>query len=209
MMVKSEKNWWNQAPALMQAAERIRGTDELKRLFLCGWGMRHLPQKAAYLRNPRALQEIIMLYAEADRILENVPTELAIRWRAICLTRLGVVLHVLGRYNEALAQHKKAIELNLECAEAHYNLGNLYYDLEDYSQAQVHYSWTVEIDPDYSEAHFRLHQTFNNLHQYSESMIAFRNWRRSILRKDVERVRLHLEKLSAGLNQNSPAPSRA
>jgi tetratricopeptide (TPR) repeat protein len=40
--------------------------------------------------------------------------------------------------------------------EAHYNLANLYFELNDFRLAQVHYELAVEIDPEFGNALFNL-----------------------------------------------------
>src|SRR5262249_9721210 len=40
--------------------------------------------------------------------------------------------------------------------EAHYNLGNLYFDLNDFRLAQIHYQMAAEIDPGFANVYFNL-----------------------------------------------------
>ena len=48
--------------------------------------------------------------------------------------------------------------------EAHYNLGNLYFDVNDFRLAQVHYEMAAEVDPTFSKIYFNLAlvQAINN-----------------------------------------------
>lgn len=50
----------------------------------------------------------------------------------------GVFLHRLGRTDAAIAQYKKALEINPNAAFGHYNLGLAYVDTKDYAQANAH-----------------------------------------------------------------------
>jgi tetratricopeptide (TPR) repeat protein len=48
--------------------------------------------------------------------------------------------------------------------EAHYNLGNLYFDVNDYRLSQVHYEMAAEVDPAFANVYFNLAlvQAINN-----------------------------------------------
>lgn len=50
----------------------------------------------------------------------------------------GLYLHKLKRYEQAETQYKKAISLNINNAETHYNLGLLSISLKKYDQAKTH-----------------------------------------------------------------------
>jgi tetratricopeptide (TPR) repeat protein len=50
----------------------------------------------------------------------------------------GVFLHKLGRMQPAMAQYKKALEINPDSALGHYNLGLAYVDVKNYREANVH-----------------------------------------------------------------------
>lgn len=41
-------------------------------------------------------------------------------------------------------------------SEAHYNLGNLYFEVNDFRLAQLHYEMTTEIEPEFANAYFNL-----------------------------------------------------
>ncbi len=49
-------------------------------------------------------------------------------------------------------------------SEAHYNLGNLYFDLNDFRLAQIHYEMAGEVDPSFANVYFNLAlvQAINN-----------------------------------------------
>jgi hypothetical protein len=48
--------------------------------------------------------------------------------------------------------------------EAHYNLGNLYYEVNDFRLPQVHYEMAAEVDPTFANVFFNLAlaQSLNN-----------------------------------------------
>ena len=41
-------------------------------------------------------------------------------------------------------------------SEAHYNLGNLYFEVNDFRLAQIHYEIVCEADPGFANAYFNL-----------------------------------------------------
>src|SRR5207253_11199828 len=45
---------------------------------------------------------------------------------------------------------------NARHSEAHYNLGNLYFDQNDFRLAQFHFEIAAEVDPDFANAYFNL-----------------------------------------------------
>jgi tetratricopeptide (TPR) repeat protein len=49
-------------------------------------------------------------------------------------------------------------------SEAHYNLGNLYFEVNDFRLAQLHYQMTTQVEPDFANAYFNLAlvQAINN-----------------------------------------------
>jgi Flp pilus assembly protein TadD len=49
-------------------------------------------------------------------------------------------------------------------SEAHFNLGNLYFDVEDFRLAQIHYEMAAEVDPSFANVFFNLAlvQAINN-----------------------------------------------
>jgi tetratricopeptide (TPR) repeat protein len=75
---------------------------------------------------------------------------------AAAWNNLGLLLHRLGRYEEARAAYAQALRQDTRCCEAAYNLGSLYEDLSDLDAAIRHYRLALEIAPDYGDAHFNL-----------------------------------------------------
>jgi tetratricopeptide (TPR) repeat protein len=69
---------------------------------------------------------------------------------------LGLLLHRLGRYEDARRHYEVALAADPTCAEAAYNLGSLHDDLADLSQAVTWYRRALEVRLDYADAHFNL-----------------------------------------------------
>ncbi|MBI2218101.1 MAG: tetratricopeptide repeat protein [Candidatus Rokubacteria bacterium] len=68
----------------------------------------------------------------------------------------GLLLHRMGRYEEARGAYAEALRQDARCCEAAYNLGSLCEDLSDLDAAIRHYRLALAIAPDYADAHFNL-----------------------------------------------------
>ena len=55
-----------------------------------------------------------------------------------------------------LVDAQERVRLNPDDADAHYNLGNAYYDLGQYQEAVASYKEAIRIKPDYAKAHYNL-----------------------------------------------------
>ena len=49
-----------------------------------------------------------------------------------------------------------SLKYNPRHSEAHYNLGNLYFEVNDFRLAQVHYEMAAEVDPSFANVYFNL-----------------------------------------------------
>ena len=65
----------------------------------------------------------------------------------------GLILKRLGKLKEAELSTRKAIELNPEYANAHYNLGNILRDLKKLSEAAISLKKAIKLKPNFFEAH--------------------------------------------------------
>jgi len=75
---------------------------------------------------------------------------------AAAWNNLGLLLHRMGRYDEAHEAYDTAVAQDSDCAEAAYNLGSLAEDQGDVDAAIAHYRRALEVSPDYADAHFNL-----------------------------------------------------
>jgi len=65
----------------------------------------------------------------------------------------GDVLQNQGKYDEAIAEYNKAIELNKNFANAYSNRGRAYYMKKEYDRAVADYTTAIELDPE-TVAHY-------------------------------------------------------
>ena len=77
---------------------------------------------------------------------------------------LGIIESKQGRTTKAFDCFTTSLKHNPRHSEAHFNLGNLYFDLNDFRLAQIHYEMAVEIDPLFPNFYFNLAlvQAINN-----------------------------------------------
>jgi tetratricopeptide (TPR) repeat protein len=69
---------------------------------------------------------------------------------------LGIIESKRGNTTKAFDCFSTCLKSNPRHFEAHYNLGNLYFDVSDSRLAQVHYEMALEIDPSFPNAYFNL-----------------------------------------------------
>lgn len=65
----------------------------------------------------------------------------------------GVTYNTLKKYDRAIADYSKAIELAPKDAEVYYNLGKSYQNLGQYERSIANYSKAIELNSHYAEAY--------------------------------------------------------
>jgi tetratricopeptide (TPR) repeat protein len=77
---------------------------------------------------------------------------------------LGIIESKQGRTAKAFDCFTSSLKHNPRHLEAHYNLGNMYFEVNDFRLAQIHYEMAVEVDPSFANAYFNLAlvQAINN-----------------------------------------------
>jgi len=69
---------------------------------------------------------------------------------------LGIIESQKGNTTRAFDCFTTALEHNPRHAEAHYNLGNLYFEVNDFRLARIHYEMAGQVDPSFANAYFNL-----------------------------------------------------
>ncbi|MEK6287695.1 MAG: protein kinase [Acidobacteriota bacterium] len=92
---------------------------------------------------------------------------------AIAHNFYAVILAALGRFDEAMAQIKKAHELDPLSLPINTNLGFLLYLARRYDESIQQYLKTIELDEGFPLAHRRLAQTYERKQMYSEAVAEF------------------------------------
>jgi tetratricopeptide (TPR) repeat protein len=69
---------------------------------------------------------------------------------------LGIIESQKGNTTKAFDCFTTSLKDNPRHSEAHYNLGNLYFDVNDFRLAQIHYEMAGEVDPSFANVYFNL-----------------------------------------------------
>jgi len=69
---------------------------------------------------------------------------------------LGIIESQKGNTAKAFDCFSTSLKYDPRHSEAHYNLGNLYFDVNDLRLAQVHYEMAGEVDPSFANVFFNL-----------------------------------------------------
>lgn len=87
---------------------------------------------------------------------------------------LGNSLQESGRFDEAVAAYKKAIELNPSFSWSYHSLGDVLLKLEKWEEAVAAYKKAVELNPDFSWSYHNLGDALLKLRQWEEAAAAYR-----------------------------------
>jgi tetratricopeptide (TPR) repeat protein len=69
---------------------------------------------------------------------------------------LGIIESQKGNTTKAFDCFTTSLKHNPRHLEAHYNLGNLYFDVSDFRLARIHYEMAGEVDPSFANVYFNL-----------------------------------------------------
>ena len=87
---------------------------------------------------------------------------------------LGNSLQESGRFDEAVAAYKKAIELNPNFSWSYHSLGDVLLKLEKWEEAVAAYKKAVELNPYFSWSYHNLGDALLKLRQWEEAAVAYR-----------------------------------
>jgi Tfp pilus assembly protein PilF len=78
-----------------------------------------------------------------------------------------------GKVQLAFVEFQKAIQMEPNNKEVVYNLGLVYFQLEDYVNAKQHFLKAINLDPQFANAYNNLGATYMQLKQWKEAVAAF------------------------------------
>ncbi|MEG4346628.1 tetratricopeptide repeat protein [Microcoleus sp. A003_D6] len=87
---------------------------------------------------------------------------------------LGNSLQESGRFDEAVAAYKKAVELNPRFSWSYHSLGDVLLKLEKWEEAVAAYKKAVELNPDFSWSYHNLGDALLKLQRWEEAAAAYR-----------------------------------
>ncbi len=83
---------------------------------------------------------------------------------------LGIVYDTAGRYGEAIAEYREALELNTDYIEAHNNLAVIYDRMGRNEEAIRELQEVLRLNPGYTEGHSNLAHVYTGMGQYGEAI---------------------------------------
>ncbi len=86
---------------------------------------------------------------------------LSLPWIARLYSDRGVRLQAAGRTTSAIESYQRAINLNADAAQAHYNLATAYEDILDFDSALTEYQTAIRADPALYAAQVNLARLYN------------------------------------------------
>ncbi len=87
---------------------------------------------------------------------------------------LGTVLRAQGKFEGAAAAYRKAIEIEPNNAESHYNLGNLFKGEDMNSEAMGYYEHAITLQPDFADALINLASVLKEQGDFTASVAMLR-----------------------------------
>jgi tetratricopeptide (TPR) repeat protein len=104
--------------------------------------------------------EILAYYyrdrGEIDQEAEEWKKALSVIYNERYLVNLGGSYMELGKYQEAIAAFKRAVDLNPNSADGYYNLGLGFARIGSYQEAEKHYRMAIDKDPYLLDAYTNL-----------------------------------------------------
>jgi tetratricopeptide (TPR) repeat protein len=122
------------------------------------------------------LKELIELYQsgkldkaeiEAQNLLKQFPDDLT------CLNILGVVLDGKGQTEEAIKIYQKALQINENSPETHFNMGSILHKSGKSNEARICYEKAISIKSDFLNAHFNLGLIYQNLQDNKKAIESY------------------------------------
>ena len=87
---------------------------------------------------------------------------------------LGAILQKRGLFEEALNALRNAATLLPKDSEAHYNLGNYYYDQLDLGEAVKCYQKAIKLSPNFFQAHYNLGNVLKSQKNFEQAKVSYK-----------------------------------
>lgn len=125
-----------------------------------------------YLGVEALLEGLSTIYQRQYGLLPKMVAESG-EFTALDFTNRGGTYHVLGRYEEALADCTRAITLDPNDALAFHIRGNTYHALGHHEEALADCTRAIEIDPNYADANVAIGALFFELRELKKALLYF------------------------------------
>jgi type IV pilus biogenesis/stability protein PilW len=163
---------------LIAAVESYRRACEL----FPAYGAAHYGLALAYRRlgdGPRS-EEHLRLHAASQTLVPPVQDPLRDEMRALdrgaaSHVQRGIRFEEVGRIEDAIVEHEKALELDPEFAQAHANLIILYGKVKQPEKAEEHYRAAIRLNPHQADAYYNYGVLLTEQRKPAEAEQAFRS----------------------------------
>lgn len=118
-------------------------------------------EEANLLLRYKEYEEACKIYRE---LLKESPTSAELH------NNYGLALFYLDRFNEALDEFKKAIEIDNSFALPYSNIGLIYLNKKDYNRAEEFFLKALKIDPENPETHYNIAVTYYRMGKKQEAL---------------------------------------
>ncbi|PWU16337.1 MAG: hypothetical protein C5B50_13730 [Verrucomicrobia bacterium] len=112
---------------------------------------------------------------------------------------LGILQSKQGNSPGAFESFTAALKQDPRHFEAHFNLGNLYFELDDFRLARVHYQFAAAIDPVFPNVHFNLALVEAIANDFSAAVTALTTYRKLVSPDEARSAEQLLEQLRRSL----------
>ncbi len=120
---------------------------------------------------------------------------------------LGIIESKHGRTAKAFDCFTNSLRHDPRHFEAHYNLGNLYFDVNDFRLAQVHYELAAEVDPASPNVHFNLALVLSINNKLRAALAALTRYQEMVPAEEARKADELLETLKKSLATSVGRPS--
>jgi tetratricopeptide (TPR) repeat protein len=93
---------------------------------------------------------------------------------------LGIIESKRGEIAKAFDCFTNSLKHNPRHFEAHYNLGNLYFDVNDLHLAQVHYELAVEVERSFPNVYFNLALVLSMNNEFTPAITALERYQQLV-----------------------------
>ena len=115
---------------------------------------------------------ILLIAAPAPSLFISVAAQE--QTEAVIANTKGLDSYKSGKFEEAVKAFKQAIKLKPDYAEAHYNLGDAYAQLQQYKKAIEEYKQAIKLKPDFAMAHNNMGTAHYKLGEHKKAIAAYK-----------------------------------
>jgi tetratricopeptide (TPR) repeat protein len=120
---------------------------------------------------------------------------------ADALCNLGILESKKGHTAKAFDCFTSSLKHDPRHSEAHYNLANLYFEVNDFRLAQIHYEMAAEVEPSFANVYFNLGLVQSINHELAAAIDTLTKYQRLVSVDDAR----HADELLRNLKQSLAA----